>query len=219
MNDREQYIRQVVSYIIEQYLTPFKNKEQTKWEFDERITQPSESIITAVEAASPFCIADDVLYYFLAMNDEIANNAQYLLYKNTKPIRFVFPVFPFDLVSALAPLDLSVQVKLWQNIEPYIVLFEGENFFLRTPRLAIHQQTAPIYFAVKDIDDMQEDEGILCYSSLTNLLAMVADCYETGSYQYHKSTGWQEDLKKSEPIFYKYHPGLPFRSPHELSHF
>ena len=51
---------------------------------------------------------------------------------------------------------------------------------------------------------------------------MVAECYSTGAYSYKRygaSGSWEEDFSKSEPIFHKYHPGLKFRSPHELDHF
>ena len=51
---------------------------------------------------------------------------------------------------------------------------------------------------------------------------MVAECYETGAYYFHRSGTygcWQEDFTKSEVIFDKYHPGLTFRSSHELNYF
>jgi hypothetical protein len=221
MNALENIIRETIVFIVNKYIEPFKKNCVNPDEFKRKVSQSKEFIITVISAAEPFHIADEVLFFYLAINDEIANHSEYLLSKS-EPLRFAFPIFPFPLVNSLAPLALQHQIELWKHLESYITLFEGANYFLRTPRLPNKQATAPIYCAVKDIHDFEEDEGILCYSSLTNLLLMVAECYETGAYYFHKPStygSWREDFSKSEPIFHKYHPGLPFRSPHESSHF
>jgi hypothetical protein len=225
-------IRKAINFIISKYIEPYQAKDlkalmqnQGGIDFQKiktKFNQHHESIIKAVTAPEPLhYIADEVLFFYLAINFELANNAEYLLSRD-QPLDTPFPIFPFPLVEALIPWRLLPRIEAWKEIEPYLLLFVGDNYFLRTPRLTNKQATAPIYCAIKDIHDLEEDEGILCYSSLTNLLLMVAECYETGAYYFHKSStygSWREDFSKSEPIFHKYHPSLPFRSPHESSHF
>jgi hypothetical protein len=218
MNSANNIIKSTLRFIVDKYIKILKKSGYSSIEIKRKFIQPEESIIKALAAAQPYYVADEVLYFYLEINNILAERSGYLLSEETS----MFPLFPFSYVMPLAPLNLSHQIALWENIEPHICLFMGENFCLYTPRLNSKQATAPIYCSIKDVHDLDEDEGILCYSSLTNLLLMVSECYETGAYYFYKPStygSWREDFSKSEPIFYKYHPGLPFRSPHELSHF
>jgi hypothetical protein len=204
MKNRENIVKETTFYIVNRFLRS-----------DYKFTKSQDYIGKKFPADSPYYIADEAWYFNMAINDLLVIYAKHFLDKETS----MFPMFPFSYVFPLDPLWLSVR----KNIDPHVCLFMGENFFLCTPRLSKKQETAPIYCFVKDIHDLDEDEGILCYSSLTNLLLMVAECYTTGAYYYGEigmyDATWREDFSKSEPIFHKYHPGLPFRSPRELEHF
>jgi hypothetical protein len=213
MDSQEIIIRRTVGFIFEKYVS----KLQTNIKETMRTTSlmSDQYIIQAVTSSQIYFIADEILFFYLAINEQLINFSTQLLVEEVDS----FPMFPFPVVL---PLSSTVdQLEMWKNIEPYIDLFMAEHCFFRTPRLEIKSSEAPIYCCRQDIDDY-ESSGILCYSSLTNLLLMVAECYETGAYYFHRPSSygyWKEDFSKSEPIFRKYHTGLKFRSPHEPTHF
>jgi hypothetical protein len=163
-------------------------------------------------------VADEVVYLFLAINEVQKKYGNKLM---TISGSSFFSLFPFWLIYPAEVYDIVDNHE--NDDEEYkdgIPIIHGDDRILFfTPTLTEKAPQAPIYYKW-GIDDPAE--LTLCYSSLTNLLLMVAECYETGAYYFHKSSAqgsWKEDFSKSELIFYKYHPGLPFRSPHELSHF
>jgi hypothetical protein len=215
MNSQEQIIRETVQFILEKYTSGMKMDKTIKTLRTTSVTE--QDIIESMNAKSPYCIADEVLYFLLAIHDQITSSYKCLL--STDKSISVFQLFPFPLVL---PMPFLIDdLKKWTSMEEYMDLFMGEHCFFRTPRLTHASEYAPIYCCRQDVDDY-ESSGITFYSSLTNLLLMMAECYETGAYYCDKSdvfNTWKEDLSKSEVIFHKYHPDLPFRSPNELDDF
>jgi hypothetical protein len=211
MNNQELIIRETVEFIFDQYISGYIDKHNRKHESKVLISE--QQIIEAVHSKKPYFIADEVLYFFLAINQQLVRTSECLLIEEID----IFPLFPFPFIF---PLSLSPEyLVLWQDIEKYTTLFMGEHWFLRTPMLNKPCDQAPIYCLRQGVDDVYEEDasGILCYSSLTNLLLMVAECYRTGAY--YLDSYWKEDLRKSELIFNKFHKGLKFRSPNEFTHF
>jgi hypothetical protein len=198
----------VINSIVTSYLRPYINKGSKVIPHKRRLFQSREFILKLYEPYQYF-IADEVLEFYLEVNAVILNDDGYLLNDKTPGFR----LFPFSLVFPDAPLDLLYPVdplRQFELIESYICLFQIEKFFLCTPCLKTRTAEAPIYLFA-----MSESEGTIWYSNLTNLLLMVAECYEEGAY-YYSCNCWKEDFGKSEVIFHKYHSGLPFRSPNRL---
>jgi hypothetical protein len=212
MSELENTIRTTLEFILK---TNISKRNPGFEKIDRQVSMPREYIIDAVKSAEPYYIADEVLLFYLATNDLLVDYGGYLLSNNEPLNGNIFRLFPFELVMALSPL---VRMMSWKDIEPYPNLFVGDGYFLNTCRLEAPQAHAPISCCLK----FEEDE-ILSYSNLTNLLLMVAECYETNAYYYDQSESWmadwREDFSKSEVIFHKYNPGLKFRSPNKLEHF
>lgn len=57
---------------------------------------------------------------------------------------------------------------------------------------------------------MSEDP-VICFTNLTSLMLMIAECYETGAYYVNSEGYLEEDESKSELIFRKYNPGIEKR--------
>jgi hypothetical protein len=215
MNSQEQIVRETVQFILEKYTSGIKIDKAI--ETHRTISVTEQDIIESMSAKLPYCVADEVLYFLLAIHDQITSSYKCLL--SAEESIPMFRLFPFSLVLPMS--FLIDDLKRWTSMEKYVDLFMGEHCFFRTPRLNQRSECAPIYCCRQDVDDY-DSSGITCYSNLTNLLLMIAECYETGAYYYDKSNAfatWKEDLNRSEVIFRKYHPGLPFRSPNELDHF
>jgi hypothetical protein len=213
MNSQERIIRKTVEFIFDQYISGYNNGNEWSKKIESKVLVSEKQIIEAVYSKQPYFIADEVLYFFLAINQQLIRTSECLLIEKVD----VFPLFPFPLVC---PLSLSPKyLDLWQDMETYMDLFIGEHWFLRTPRLEQSCEQAPIYCLRQGIDDIYEEDssGIICYSSLTSLLLMVAECYRTGAYYFDFS--WKEDLSKSQVIFQKFNEGLMFRSPNSPKSF
>lgn len=207
MNSQERIIRETVEFIFDQYISEYLDRRERKYEMKVLISE--QQIIETVYSKQPNFIADEVLYFFLAINQQLIRTSECLLVEEID----IFPLFPFPFVF---PLSLSPEkIKLWGD-EKYLTIFMGEHWFLRSYMSGEPSPQAPIYCWRQDVDD-EDSNGIICYSSLTNLLLMVAECYRTGAY--YLDTFWKEDLSKSELIFNEFHEKLPFRSPNEFTHF
>lgn len=99
---------------------------------------------------------------------------------------------------------------------------EGKIFY---PYGLILFSTDRNFYYIKDSDKRdtnaiwmvnERQEGRICYVSLTNLILAIAECYETGAYYIKHGVRLrylQEDKIKSELIFSKYNPEIPFYSP------
>jgi hypothetical protein len=117
--------------------------------------------------------------------------------------------FPF---MTFYPLEESLKISQFQ--------IEGKKFY---PYGLILFSTDRNFYYIKNRDEeshtiwrFNERENEICYLSLTNLILAIAQCYETGAYYVKHGTRLkylQEDKTKSELIFSKYHPDLPFHSP------
>jgi hypothetical protein len=217
MNILESIIRENISFIAERYMIG-TDAYQPK----EKIQLPEETKIIKLFSNQSCIIADEVMYFFLAVNKIQRKYGTSLM---SIPESEFFPLFPFWLIypSEVDEIIYNYCHHYEDAIEDYqnqILIVHGDDrvlFF--TPVLEQSSSQSPIYYKW-GIDDPAD--FTLCYSSLTNLILMVAECYKTGAYYYHRSVRggtWKEDFSKSEPIFYKYHPNLPFRSPHKLAHF
>jgi hypothetical protein len=217
MNALESTILESMLFVSERYMLGAEVYQPKK-----EIQLPEETEIVEL-FSNPLClVADEVLYFFLSVNKIQRKYGASLM---SIPGNDFFPLFPFWLIYP-GEVDEVIYnycyhhenaVEDYQNLIP--IIHGDDRILFFTPILKAKAVQAPIYYKW-GIDDPAE--LTLCYSSLTNLLLMVAECYETGAYYFQKSSiygSWREDFIKSEPIFHKYHAGLPFRSPHELSHF
>jgi hypothetical protein len=213
MNNIELIVTDNLFFIAEKYML-----KRESYQSKEEISLPEATDIIKLFSNLSCIFADEVIYFFLAINKIQRKYSGSLM---ILPRDDSFPLFPFWLIC---PSEVDGIIDNYQDDdEDYqygLPIIHGDDRILFfTPTLTEKAAQAPIYYKW-GIDDPAE--LTLCYSSLTNLLLMVAECYETGAYYFHKSSTygfWREDFTKSEAIFHKYHPGLPFRSPHELSHF
>ena len=216
--DNESLIQKNIDFIVRQNIFEHEEYQSKKIVDKEIIALSSSQEIVRLFSSKLLFIADEVVHLFLAINEVQEKHGNKLM---TMPGSSFFSLFPFCLIHPAEVYDIIDNYE--NDHEDYqhgIPIIHGDDRILFfTPILTEKAAQAPIYYKW-GIDDPAE--LTLCYSSLTNLLLMVAEGYETGAYYFHKSGtygSWQENFTKSEPIFHKYHPGLPFRSPHELSHF
>jgi hypothetical protein len=206
MTDEELIITEAVQFIAEKYMLGREDCQPK-----DEIYLSEEAEIIELFSNLSYLIADEILYFLLAINKVQKKYGNLLM---SLPRDDGFSLFPFWFIC---PSEVDEIIYNYQDGIP--IIHGDDRILFFTPTLIEKAPQAPIYYKW-GIDDPVE--LTLCYSSLTNLLLMVAECYETGAYYFHKSStygSWREDFTKSEPIFHKYHPGLPFRSPHELSHF
>jgi hypothetical protein len=209
MNRQQQIIRESMEYIFNQYIHGLSINIKNK--INPKVLISQQQIIESVLSKKPYFIADEVLYFLLSVNEQLVKTSECLLIEEVD----IFPLFPFPFVL---PLSLSPdKLDSWEEMEEYLDLFMGEHWFLRSPRLNKSLPQAPIYCLRQDIDDY-ESSGIICYSSLTNLILMVAECYRQEAY-YVQDSLWKEDLKKSEVIFQQFNEGLLFKSPNSADSF
>jgi hypothetical protein len=214
MNNEQKLIRDTLYFIIEQYISNYDLSQ-----FKENTARKRTKFLAAQEVVSlfstlPFNVADEVIYFFSTIEDIQKEDDTGIINTPGYPI----VIFPFWMIEPGTVYDTIDNYQDWCEYDLYI-LHGDDRIIFSTPVLKEKTFEAPLYYHWGRDDT---EKGILCYSSLTNLLLMVAECYKTGAYYFHKSGvhgSWKEDFTKSELIFNKYHPGLKFRSPHELNHF
>jgi hypothetical protein len=213
MNDEKRLIKEAIYFMAEKYVSAF-----SKFTFKESIATekkfPTEQEVLELFSKLPFCIADEVIYFFLTINEvqkKYGNNLMIL------PEHSFVTLFPFWMIAPSEVYDIVDNYHAYHEYQHYglDIIHGNDKILFFTPALSENKYESPIYYHW----GMDDNNGILCYSSLTNLLLMVADCYENRAYYYRESIGWQEDFTKSKIIFNKYHPGLLFRSPRQLEHF
>jgi hypothetical protein len=213
VNEQETLIRKTLEFIFKANISQ-RNLKPSK--IERKVSIPREYIIEAFRLLQPYYVADEVLFFYLSINDLLTEYSGCFLGRD-RINGNIFRLFPFELVYPLSP-GLNPRMSCWIDLDEPFCLFQGDGYFLNTPILESPQSQAPITYFLKFGGD-----EILCYSSLTNLLLMVAECYDTDAYYYDRSKSWEaqwrEELSKSEAIFYKYNPGLTFRSPNEPGHF
>ena len=214
MNNEQGLIRDTLHFIVEQYVSKYDLSQVKENTARKRTKFFTEQEVVQLFSKLPFYVADEVVYFFSTIEEIQKEDDTGLL--NTPEYPLV--IFPFWMIEPGAVYDIIENYQDWCEHDLYIIHGDDRIIF-STPVLQEKTFEAPIYYHWGHDDP---EKGILCYSSLTNLLLMVAECYETGAYYFYKSGihgSWQEDFTKSEVIFNKYHPGLKFRSPHELDHF
>lgn len=214
MNNEQNLIKDTLYFIVEQYISKYELSKFKEKAARKRTKFLAQQEIAALFSELPFYVADEVIY-FLSTIEEIQQKDDTGLL-NT--IDYPLVIFPFWMIETGAIYDRMENYQDWCEYD-LCIIHGDDRIIFSTPVLQEKRSEAPIYYHW-GLDDIEK--GILCYSSLTNLLLMVAECYKTGAYYFRKSGVdgyWQEDFTKSEPIFHKYHPDLKFRSPHELEHF
>ncbi|BAY12923.1 SMI1/KNR4 family protein [Calothrix sp. NIES-2098] len=99
------------------------------------------------------------------------------------------------------------------------VKYETDDNLLMSPRnsLIIFSWYKSFFYIVCDNQEKESSpiwlvhmgaEPVICYTSLTNLMLMIAECYETGAYYINQEGFLEEDRAKSASIFCKYNPGI-----------
>jgi hypothetical protein len=222
MNDEKLIIEEAIYFIADKYLSAFD-----RYRSPEKTSKKNTKLITDREildlfSALPFYVADEVIYFFLAINKIEEKYGEDLI----RPEHSFFPLFPFWLIYPCHVYDIvenyhDYDCDGYNEYQHGLPIIHGDDRILFfTPALKEKSSQSSIYYRW-GIDD--PSSGTLCYSSLTNLLLMVSECYATDAYYFYKysssSGSWKEDFSKSQVIFQKHHPGLPFRSPHEIEHF
>ncbi|MEL6459648.1 MAG: hypothetical protein AAFQ91_15545 [Cyanobacteria bacterium J06621_15] len=86
-----------------------------------------------------------------------------------------------------------------------LILFSIDKSFFFTVGSSEEQELSPIWVM------HMGDEPVLCFHSLTNLLLMIAECYETGAYYVDEKGYLEEDIDKSSLVFNKYNPDIKNR--------
>ncbi|BAY83230.1 PBS lyase HEAT-like repeat protein [Calothrix parasitica NIES-267] len=86
-----------------------------------------------------------------------------------------------------------------------LILFSIDKSFFFTVSSCEEQELSPIWVM------HMGDEPVVCFESLTNLLLMISDCYETGAYYVDNKGYLEEDTAKSNLIFSRYNPDIKNR--------
>lgn len=126
---------------------------------------------------------------------------------------FPFQKF-FPLEEAMNFVIKSRQAKV--PIYPYgLIIFGGFKYdrsFYYIPGDEKDKETSPIWCSPMG------EECEFFYPSLTHLMLMIAECYETGAYyvKSEKNLYLEEDENKSKLIFCKYNPGWDFDTIHKF---
>jgi hypothetical protein len=218
MNNEKRLIQDTLHFIVEQYISKYDISPLKKSTDRKRTKFLTEQEIVELFSKLPFYVADEVIYFFSTIEEIQKEDNTGLI---NMPGHSFSVVFPFWMISPGWVYDRIENYQDWCEYQSYdlYIIHGDDKIVFSTPVLQSKTSEAPIYYHW-GLD--YTDKGILCYSSLTNLLLMVAECYKTGAYHFQQSSiggYWKEDFTKSELIFDKYHPGLTFRSPHELNHF
>jgi hypothetical protein len=215
VNNEQKLIRDTLYFIVEQYVSKYDRSQMEESTDRKRTKFLAEQEIVSLFSNLPFNVADEVIYFFSTIEDIQKEDDTGIINIPGYPI----VIFPFWMIEPGAVYNIIDNYQDWCEYDLYI-LHGDDRIIFSTPVLQEKTSEAPIYYHW-GLDN--KEKGILCYSSLTNLLLMVAECYKTGAYYFYESADihgyWRENFTKSELIFNKYHPGLKFRSPHELSHF
>ncbi|MBE9208123.1 SMI1/KNR4 family protein [Nostoc sp. LEGE 06077] len=118
----------------------------------------------------------------------------------------------------------SVFYSLEESLDFYYktVKYQPDDTLLMASRnsLILFSTDKSFFFVVADEENNNTsqvwvvytgDHPVICYTSLTNLILMMADCYESGAYYVGSSGFLEEGRTKSDSFFCKYHPGIENR--------
>ncbi|MGB3757344.1 MAG: SMI1/KNR4 family protein [Rivularia sp. (in: cyanobacteria)] len=121
-----------------------------------------------------------------------------------------------DFYPAMEFLTIEKAVKLYEDIATNDgteeeIRFEGYKFFtfivtdndFTNILIGTKEKPLPvIYFYAEDC------ETEIAYSSLTNMMLTIAECYETGAYYLTEDGFVEQNEVKSAEIFRKYNPNI-----------
>jgi hypothetical protein len=153
-------------------------------------------------------------------NEQIEQLIKYLPFRLTKEVYELYQ-WRNGTLHGDGFFPFLVFYSLQESLDFYYrtLKYEPDDNLLMSPRhsLIIFRWDKSFFYIVCDNKEKESspvwevnlsDSPIIAYTSLTSLMCMIAECYETGAYYINKEGFLDEDRTKSEPIFRKYNSDI-----------